>query len=255
LSLSLSGGSKKDAVRRRLRLGINEVTKFLEGTAAAAAAPAAAAPSSAKKPPSSSTAPAAIVLVCRDVRPPRLVEHLHALVALTSTPHLVLSAPSGSLGRIFGCKTMAALAICPARCSAGQPRPPTPKTPGPPDPLPPATGGGGSAGGAGGAGSGGADGGSGEGTKLQLPSATSSSDDNRGRSGRTDGEKEAEHGRGARKGGRVARIGGEGDEGEGGDVKRSDEAGAASDSRADVEEDVDSLVEFLRRKVRGPQPL
>ena len=40
----------------------------------------------------------------------------------TATPHLVLSAPSSSLGRLFGCKTMAALAIGPA---LPPPRPPS----------------------------------------------------------------------------------------------------------------------------------
>ncbi|CAM9224508.1 unnamed protein product [Sphacelaria rigidula] len=56
----------------------------------------------------------AIVLICRDVRPARLVEHLHSLVALTGTPHLVLPGASGTLGRLFGHKTMAAFAICPS---------------------------------------------------------------------------------------------------------------------------------------------
>lgn len=100
-------------------MGINEVTKFLEATAAAAAAagPPPRIPSSTSRggsisrqdspkasgecdsaqagtgagagareslvAPAPPHTPPAIVLICRDVRPTRLVEHVHALVALT----------------------------------------------------------------------------------------------------------------------------------------------------------------------------
>jgi len=92
------GGSKKEAVRRRLRLGINEVTKFLEATAAVAAsckhescrkAPlgrgkrAGGGEGGGGTPFPTPRPPSAIVLVCRDVRPATLVGHVHALVALT----------------------------------------------------------------------------------------------------------------------------------------------------------------------------
>eukprot|EP00903_Cladosiphon_okamuranus_P006346 g6216.t1 len=107
VALLKEGGSQKDAVRRRLRLGINEVTKFLEATATALAA--ASYDPNARSPSTTTTASTS------DVRPSRLMEHIHALVKLTATPYLVLSGSSRSLGRVFGCKTMAAMAICPAR--------------------------------------------------------------------------------------------------------------------------------------------
>ncbi|CAN0357029.1 unnamed protein product [Ectocarpus sp. 12 AP-2014] len=256
VTLLQAGGSTKDAVRRRLRMGINEVTKFLESKAAAAAAP--------PKTPSSSSrggsinrqgipkasgkcesaqagagagsrarlvatapphTPPAIVLICRDVRPARLVEHVHALVALTATPYLVLSEPSSSLGGVFGCKTMAALAICPART------PPPPQT-----------------------------------SSISPPPSSST-----GTPGQERGEEE-EHrppprargtraatreGEGEEKNmeGREGCSGGEEEEGEGreGDGRRGGGGEViVSDDRVAVDEDVDSFVDFLRRKVRAP---
>ncbi|CBN75943.1 hypothetical protein Esi_0220_0030 [Ectocarpus siliculosus] len=272
VTLLQAGGSKKDAARRRLRMGINEVTKFLESKAAAAAAPPKT-PSSASRgssinrqgiskasgkcdsaqagagaevgaraslvAPAPPHTPPAIVLICRDVRPARLVEHVHALVVLTATPFLVLSEPSSSLGGVFGCKTMAALAICPARTprpaqtsSISPPPSSSTGTPGeekgeeeehkPPPRARGAT----------------AATGEGEGEEKDVE----------GREGCSGGgEEEGEEREGCRGGGRGRE---EGREGEG----RRDGGGevTVSDDRVAVDEDVDSFVEFLRRKVRTP---
>ena len=106
-----TGGRKRDRVRRRLRMGINEVTRFLE----AIAAPSGLNDSSIRNggggdggsgggggggsggggtgaggsgiggggDGSDGGGGGAIVIISGDVRPARLVEHLHALVALT----------------------------------------------------------------------------------------------------------------------------------------------------------------------------
>ncbi|CAN0008032.1 unnamed protein product [Scytosiphon promiscuus] len=187
------------------------------------------------------------VLVCRDVRPPRLLEHLHALVSLTSTPHLILSASSGSLGRVFGCKTMAALAICPPRCSAPPPRRPTSTNRAPPAPLSSATN-------DSGAGTGGAS------THARLPCGNSDGKDASARNGSADdggadrkGDSEAGQGEQPVQGEADAGVGAA----EGADQGRGVREGGggvsvASDVTAHVDEGVDSLLEFLRRKVRVP---
>lgn len=99
----MSGDAKRRArVRRRLRMGTNEVTKFLENTAAKAIAigdddrqrchkPLAHGSDSNcggddtgdKKKCISDRSSRGVVLICRDVRPARLVEHLHHLTAFT----------------------------------------------------------------------------------------------------------------------------------------------------------------------------
>ncbi|CAN0136201.1 unnamed protein product, partial [Ectocarpus sp. 13 AM-2016] len=268
VTLLQAGGSKKDAVRRRLRMGINEVTKFLESKAAAAAAP--------PKTPSSSSrggsinrqgipkasgkcesaqagagagagaslvatapphTPPAIVLICRDVRPARLVEHVHALVALTATPYLVLSEPSSSLGGVFGCKTMAALAICPAR------NPPPPQTSSISPPPSSSTG------------TPGQERGEEEehkppprGTRAATREGEGEEKNVEGREGCSGGGEEEGEGREDCSGG-----GGEEEEGREGQGRRGGGGeGTVSDDRVAVDEDVDSFVDFLRRKVRAP---
>ncbi|CAM9515231.1 unnamed protein product [Pylaiella littoralis] len=287
VTLLQAGGAKKKAVRRRLRLGINEVTRFLEAIAAAAAAtvpepssfsscggapprgkdgessknktarqgegggdgdrPGAAGgkrPACSPHPTSSPVPPAAaIVLICRDVRPARLVEHVHALVALTGTPHLILSQSSSSLGEMFGCKTMAAMAVCPARSPPPLPqalsRPPhSAADPGGTEDIiaqqPTSSGQDGSR--SGGSGSGGGEGGgvgarSGGGGSSAMLSATRERVDG---GGEEEGRKEEGAGRGELVGG-----------GSGGGSVAPDDR-----DRVAVDEDVDSFIEFLRRKVR-----
>lgn len=80
-------------------MGINEVTKFLEAAAATAATPSTTSAGAKVKKRNDKTGKnegvlddlsgtasptTAVVLVCSDVRPARLVEHLYALAALTS---------------------------------------------------------------------------------------------------------------------------------------------------------------------------
>ncbi|CAM9868549.1 unnamed protein product [Ectocarpus sp. 4 AP-2014] len=276
VTLLQAGGSKKDAARRRLRMGVNEVTKFLESKAATAAAPpktpsstsrggsinrqgiprasgkcesaqAGAGPGQGPGARTSLVAPApphtppAIVLICRDVRPARLVEHVHALVALTSTPYLVLSEPSSSLGGVFGCKTMAALAICPGR------NPPPPQTSSISSPPSSSTG------------TPGQERGEKEehkppprarGTRAATGEGEGEEKDVEGREGCSGGGEEKGEGREGCSRGR-----GEEEEGrEGGGRRDGGGEVAVSDDQVAVDEDVDSFVEFLRRKVRAPSP-
>ncbi|CAM9942507.1 unnamed protein product [Ectocarpus sp. 12 AP-2014] len=244
-------------------MGINEVTKFLEATAAAAAAAAppktpsstsrggsinrqgipkasgkcdsaqagagagagsgARASLNATAPPHT---PPAIVLICRDVRPARLVEHVHALVALTATPCLVLSEPSSSLGGVFGCKTMAALAICPARTP-----PPPPQTSSISPPPSSSTGTPGQE--------------RGEEEEHKPPPRTQGT---AAATGDGEGEEKDVEGREGCSGGR-----GEEEEGREGEGRRGGEGEVTvSDDRVAVDEGVDSFVDFLRRKVRAP---
>lgn len=81
------GAPTVKSVKRRLRVGINEVTRSLEALAGAAARSPSQQPS---KEPSragskgNAVCPSkAIVLVSRDVRPPTLTQHVHELAALT----------------------------------------------------------------------------------------------------------------------------------------------------------------------------
>ena len=85
-----TGGRTRDRVRRRLRMGINEVTKFLETTAASSGSNDCSNTSSRNDGGGGGSGGSggsgggeAIVIISGDVRPTRLVEHLHALVALT----------------------------------------------------------------------------------------------------------------------------------------------------------------------------
>lgn len=73
-------------------MGINEVTKFLEATAAAGALRGSTSDRIGAKGKACPPPAFAMVLICKDVRPARLVEHLQALVRLT-----------GERGGVQGC--------------------------------------------------------------------------------------------------------------------------------------------------------
>lgn len=64
-------------------MGINEVTKYLEATATSALVATKHGLGENASSGSISGSGRAIVLICRDVRPASLLEHLHVLVALT----------------------------------------------------------------------------------------------------------------------------------------------------------------------------
>eukprot|EP00904_Undaria_pinnatifida_P007602 jgi/Undpi1/3972/HiC_scaffold_16.g07340.m1 len=228
VSLLEAGGRTRDRVRRRLRMGINEVTKFLETTAASSGSNDCSNTSSRNDGGGGGSGGSggsgggeAIVIISGDVRPTRLVEHLHALVALTGTPCLVLpggTSSSSTLGRMLGCKTMAAFAICAAPTPAPTPPPPS----APPD----------------------------NGTTSETLDETMPS------SGKDESRIGSENG--GVVGMRVG-AGGAGPEAGGGEGGGRGEAGGGRgggepvvDNLAAVDEDVDSFVQFLRRKVRVP---
>ncbi|KAL6071133.1 Ribonuclease P protein subunit p38 [Balamuthia mandrillaris] len=87
---------RQQLLRRKVCLGINAVTKALE-----------------------KGRPLRLLVVCRDVKPPRLVQHLPSMAFVNDVPLCILgggggedaSSPSIHLGRCFGLRTVAALAF------------------------------------------------------------------------------------------------------------------------------------------------
>lgn len=74
--------------RKFICIGINEVTRALE------------------------KGQLSLIFICRDVKPPRLVEHIAVLAALRGVPFFVLPKASTSLGRSLGLQRVAALGFC-----------------------------------------------------------------------------------------------------------------------------------------------
>ncbi|CAM9203420.1 unnamed protein product, partial [Discosporangium mesarthrocarpum] len=91
-SLTMATTTWREWARKRLRLGVNESTRALEGVCKERGG-----------------MKINFLLLCKDVRPIRLVEHLYYMARNTGTPFLVLPTASKLLGEVFGLKSMAAM--------------------------------------------------------------------------------------------------------------------------------------------------
>ncbi|KAG5191115.1 hypothetical protein JKP88DRAFT_352424 [Tribonema minus] len=99
--------TKREA-RPRLLLGMNEVIRALERSAAPAGAPAAAAAAAEQ------CRVRVVLLSVRDVKAPHLVEHVARMARTKCVPLLVLPNASKPLSELFATKTLAAMAFRPA---------------------------------------------------------------------------------------------------------------------------------------------